>query len=55
VSRILLDGQKITLVETAGVLPEGCFKATVNTAKISDTINPGEYALDVTVYYRINA
>ncbi len=54
VSRILIDGQKITLVETAGVLPRGCFTATVNTAKIPETINPGRYALDVTVYYHIN-
>jgi hypothetical protein len=54
VSRILVDGQKITLVETAGVLPKGCFNTTINTAKIPDTINPGRYALDVTVYYRIN-
>lgn len=54
VRRTLLDGQVITLVSTPGQLPTGCHTVTVKTAVVPETVNPGDYYLEVTVEYKIN-
>lgn len=54
VHRTLIDGQVISLTDTAGQLPTGCHNVTVKTAVVPETINPGKYYLDVSVLYRIN-
>ncbi len=55
VHRTLVDGQIITLTNTAGQLPLGCHVVTVKTAVVPTTINPGKYYLDVVVEYKLNA
>jgi hypothetical protein len=54
VRRTMIDGQVITLVDSPGRLPTGCHKATVKTAIVPETINPGNYYLDVSVDYKVN-
>lgn len=54
VHRTFIDGQIITLNDTAGRLPKGCHTAAVSTAVVPTTINTGVYHLDVNVEYDIN-
>lgn len=54
VHRTFVDGQIITLTDTAGAFPTGCHTAKVSTAVVPSTINPGIYHLDVVVEYDIN-
>jgi hypothetical protein len=54
VSRVLVDGQQISLTNPYGYLATGCHKDLVQTAIIPDTINPGTYYLDMTLRYTVN-
>lgn len=54
VHRSFMDGQIILLQDSSGKLPTGCHKTLVKTAIVPETINPGEYYLDVSVDYTIN-
>lgn len=54
VHRSFMDGQIILLQDSDGKLPTGCHKTLVKTAIVPETINPGEYYLDVSVDYAIN-
>lgn len=54
VYRALVDGQVITLQPTLGGLPEGCHKTLISTTVIPQTLNPGEYYLDVYLEYPVN-